>query len=182
MLEQVTRHIANYQEVKSQAEQLIQETHAQADALQGFMGRRSKDAVSAPQKPANPTDGQCLSGAFLGSEAVKEAMTEISSYNILITAAESAGDSETRLYAKRSETKRRPWSSGSEGSLARQPKRMLWEDLQLLKGRDGRRAESLEAHGERKDTVTSAKFIVHAKISGEPRCSKTRTPSAAQFL
>lgn len=96
MLEQVTRHIANYQEVKSQAEQLIQETHAQADALQGFMGRRSKDAVSAPQKPANPTDGQCLSGAFLGSEAVKEAMTEISSYNILITAAESAGDSETR--------------------------------------------------------------------------------------
>ena len=40
---------------------------------------------------------QCLSGAFIGTEPIKRAMTELSGYNVIITAAaDAAGDSETR--------------------------------------------------------------------------------------
>ncbi len=96
MLEQVARHIANYPEIKAQAEQLIQETHAQAAALQDYMEQRSGESIIVPKQPANSVQEQSLSGAFVGSEAVKRALTEISTYNILLAAAESAGDSETR--------------------------------------------------------------------------------------
>ncbi len=96
MLEQVARHIANYPEIKAQAEQLIQETHAQAAALQDYMERRGGDSIVVPDQQADSIEKQSLSGAFIGSEAVKQALTEISTYNILLAAAKAAGDSETR--------------------------------------------------------------------------------------
>ncbi len=60
------------------------------------MERRGGDSIIIPEQPANSVQEQSLSGAFVGSEAVKRALTEISTYNILLAAAESAGDSETR--------------------------------------------------------------------------------------
>ena len=95
MLEELSRHIENYPEIRAKAEQLIQQTQAQAATLQDYM-ETATDSVLAPQKPVNPADEKSLSGAFVGSETVKHAMTEISSYNILLAAAESVGDSETR--------------------------------------------------------------------------------------
>jgi ferritin-like metal-binding protein YciE len=95
MLEELSRHIENYPEIRAKAEQLIQQTQAQAATLQDYMERGANSNL-VPQKPANPADEKSLSGAFVGSETVKQAMTEISSYNILLAAAESVGDSETR--------------------------------------------------------------------------------------
>lgn len=43
---------------------------------------------------------KALSGAFAGTESAKQSMTEISSYNVLIAAAEAAGDSENRAVCK----------------------------------------------------------------------------------
>lgn len=95
MLDTVARHISNYPEVKTQAEQIIHETGRQAAALQNYVEHRGGDPATIT--PANLTaDQQSLSGAFVGTESVKRAMREISSYNILIAAAHAAGDNETR--------------------------------------------------------------------------------------
>jgi ferritin-like metal-binding protein YciE len=96
MVEDLSRHIENYPEIRAQAEQLIQQTQVQAATLQDYMERASTDSILVPQKPANLANEKSLSGAFVGSESLKHAMTEISSYNILLAAAESVGDSETR--------------------------------------------------------------------------------------
>lgn len=70
--------------------------------LQNYMKRESGDSILVPHQPASSADEQSLSGAFVGSESFKHTMTEISSYNILLAAAESVGDNETPLFAIRS--------------------------------------------------------------------------------
>jgi ferritin-like metal-binding protein YciE len=96
MLERVARHIEACPEIKARAETLIREVSAQASAMQEYVGQQGGKPGVVSQTPASPSEEQILSGAFVGSETVKRAMTEISSYNILIAAAESTGDSETR--------------------------------------------------------------------------------------
>lgn len=91
MLERVARHIEKHPEVRARAETLIQEVGAQASAVQEYVGSQAQ-----PILRASPAEAQSVSGAFVGSQAVKRAMTEISSYNILLAAAESAGDAETQ--------------------------------------------------------------------------------------
>jgi ferritin-like metal-binding protein YciE len=63
--------------------------------VQDYMEQRGNQPAIFSQ-PANPSEKQSLSGAFVDSKAVKRAMTEISSYDILLAAAESAGDAETQ--------------------------------------------------------------------------------------
>lgn len=93
ILERVASHIEKHPEVKARAEKLIQDVGAQAAAVQDYVGEHGKQPIVV--SPAAP-EAQSLSGAFVGSESVKRAMTEISSYNILLAAAESAGDAETQ--------------------------------------------------------------------------------------
>lgn len=95
MLKAFAKHLENFPEIKAQAEQLIRETGDQAGAIQDYVEQRSEESILV-SSPPGATDDQSLSGAFIGSEALKRAMTEISGYNILLAAAESAGDSETR--------------------------------------------------------------------------------------
>ncbi len=97
MLRALAKHVERFPEIKEQAEQLIRETGEQADLLQEYVEQHSNESATTSPMPVNPTEAQSLSGAFVGSEAVKRAMAEISSYNILIAAAQSAGDSETRI-------------------------------------------------------------------------------------
>ncbi len=96
MLERVARHIEKQPEVKARAETLIREVGAQASAVQDYVGQLTNQPIILAETPTDSDETQSLSGAFVGSEAIKRAMTEISSYNILLAAAESAGDAETQ--------------------------------------------------------------------------------------
>lgn len=96
MLKAFDKHLEYYPEIKAQAEQLIRETRDQAAALQSYVQQRSQDSVIVPPNASNATEERSQSGAFIGSESVKRAMAEISSYKILLAAAESAADTETR--------------------------------------------------------------------------------------
>lgn len=95
MLKALARHIENYPEVKAQTKRLLKETGEEAAVVQDLVERRGGDTTTLKAGQPAATD-QCLSGAFVGNEAVKRAMTEISSYNIIIAAvAGAARDSET---------------------------------------------------------------------------------------
>ncbi|MBI1867696.1 MAG: DUF892 family protein [Methylocystis sp.] len=98
MLETLARHIENYPEVKAQTQRVLRETREAAGIVQDAIERRGGDTSTLKDSAAPPGPGeQSLSGSFVGDEAVKRAMTEISSYNILVAAAAdaAAGDSET---------------------------------------------------------------------------------------
>jgi ferritin-like metal-binding protein YciE len=76
MVEELSRHIENYPEIRAKAEQLIQQTQAQAATLQDYM-ERATDSVLAPQKPVNPADEKSLTRA--GCDTIRrqeEAMIE----------------------------------------------------------------------------------------------------------
>jgi ferritin-like metal-binding protein YciE len=97
MLKALARHIENYPEVKAEAKRLLAETEEQASVVQDTLERRGEDMSTLRDLEGQPRASEhCLSGAFVGNESVKRAMTEISGYNILIAAAGAAGDSEMR--------------------------------------------------------------------------------------
>jgi ferritin-like metal-binding protein YciE len=96
MLAALDRHIRNYPEVRAEAKRVLRETREQADVIQDSIERRGGDMSILELGQPAATD-QSLSGAFVGTEATKGAMTKLSGYNIIIAAAaDAAGDSETR--------------------------------------------------------------------------------------
>lgn len=99
MLKALARHIENYPEVKAEAKRLLKETSEQAAVVQDAVEQRGGDASILNEGQPGATE-RALSGAFVGTESAKQSMTEISSYNVLIAAAEAVGDSETRAVCK----------------------------------------------------------------------------------
>ena len=98
MLNALAQRIENYQEVKAKIERHLQDAQEQAVALQVYVEQqRNKDAITWKQSAEQRvTMGHGFSGEFAGNEFMKRAITEISCYKILISAAASVGDSETR--------------------------------------------------------------------------------------
>lgn len=104
MLTKFAGRIENYPELKSQIQRHIEETRGQARRLKQCLDRYGdttstlKDAFGRMMAFA-----QGMSGAFVDDEIIKGSMAaytfehmEIASYRILIAAAESLGDTETR--------------------------------------------------------------------------------------
>lgn len=109
MLSALAKRIENYPEVKAQVERHIEETRRQARDLRGCIERRGGDSSTFKDLMGKfVAMGQGLSGVVVGDEIVKGAMAtytfehmEIASYNVLIAAAETVGDSQTRSVCER---------------------------------------------------------------------------------
>lgn len=114
MLKALARHIENYPEIKIEAKRLLKEASEQAAVVQDALEQRGGDASDLSESQPGATTETALSGAFVGTESAKRSMTEISSYNVLIAAAEAAGDSETRAVCKAILRLRKRWRSGSK--------------------------------------------------------------------
>jgi ferritin-like metal-binding protein YciE len=97
MLDALAEGIEHYPDVKAQIERHLQEAREQVSALQGYVEQFGEGAQTWKESARQcAVMGQGLSGVFLGGKFVKRAITEISCYNILIAAAASLGDDETR--------------------------------------------------------------------------------------
>lgn len=103
MLKATAGRIENYPLLKSRIEQHIGETHAQAERLARCIERRGTSTSSVKDIAGKlMATVQGLSGIFVGDEVIKASMAsytfehmEISSYRVLIAAAEEAGDALT---------------------------------------------------------------------------------------
>jgi ferritin-like metal-binding protein YciE len=99
MLEALAEHIENYPDVEAYTKRLLRETREQAATLQDYLAtQRSQDASTSEETVGQPgATEQCLSGPFVGTEAVRRTMTEVSGYNILIASiADATEDDELR--------------------------------------------------------------------------------------
>jgi ferritin-like metal-binding protein YciE len=98
MLEALAEHIENYRDVEAQTKRLLRETREQTKTLHDHLAQRSEDAsTSKGSVGQSAATEQCLSSAFVGTEAARRAMTEVSGYNILIASiADATEDDELR--------------------------------------------------------------------------------------
>ena len=104
MLSSQAQRIEHYPELKERIEQHIRETQHQAELIEGCIRRCGGDPSSTKDMAGKMTAMmQGMSGLAAGDEVVKGAMAgytfehfEISSYRVLIAAAEEAGDHETK--------------------------------------------------------------------------------------
>lgn len=97
MLAGLSRHIESYPEIKAEAKRVLRETREQAAIVQDAVERRGGDTSILEEGGQPGAAEQSLSGAFIGTEPIKRAMTKISGYNVIIAAAADAShDSETR--------------------------------------------------------------------------------------
>jgi ferritin-like metal-binding protein YciE len=96
MLDALARHVQSYPNERARTKRLLQETREQAAMLQNCLKRLGED-TSKDSAGQSDTAERCLSGAYMGAEAVKRAMTEVSAYNVLIASiADTAEDKEIR--------------------------------------------------------------------------------------
>lgn len=104
MLTSTASRIERYPELKARLEQHAEETRRQADLIRSCLERR-REGTSALKDLAGKVTatGQALSGLFTSDEVVKASMAsytfehmEIASYQALIAAADSIGDTETK--------------------------------------------------------------------------------------
>ena len=104
MLSGTASRLENYPELRARIQQHIKETERQADLVRGCIERRGGSTSTIKDAGAKLIAmGQAMSGMFVGDEVMKgsiasfafEAM-EISSYKILIEAADHIGDQETK--------------------------------------------------------------------------------------
>jgi ferritin-like metal-binding protein YciE len=104
MLTGMAGRIENYPQLKAQVERHIQETRDHTRLVHECIERRGSSTSVVKDVAAMMTGlGQALSGLFVSDEIVKGALAsfsfenmEIASYEILIAAAEQAGDLETK--------------------------------------------------------------------------------------
>jgi ferritin-like metal-binding protein YciE len=104
MLTGMAQRIENYPQLKAQVERHIGETRNHANLVQQCIDRSGSSTSMVKDVTGKLTGlGQALSGLFVSDEIMKGALAgysfehmEIASYQILITAAEQAGDMETR--------------------------------------------------------------------------------------
>lgn len=95
MLEALAAHIENYPDVEARTTRLLRETREQAATLRGYLAQSSEDASTSQETASQPgATEQCLSSAFVGTEAVRRAMTEVSGYNILIASIADATEND----------------------------------------------------------------------------------------
>jgi ferritin-like metal-binding protein YciE len=103
MLSGQASRIKNYPELKARIQVHLEETKNQAKRLRACIERRGGSTSTIKDAAAKMVAmGQAMSGLFVGDEIVKGSLAsytfehmEIASYNILIAAAETVGDSET---------------------------------------------------------------------------------------
>lgn len=104
MLTGMAQRIENYPQLKAQVERHIEETRNHANLVQQCVERHG-GGISKVKDIAGKLIGlgQALSGLFVSDEIVKGALVgysfehmEIASYEILIAAADEAGDIETK--------------------------------------------------------------------------------------
>lgn len=103
MLKAQASRLENYPELRQRIEQHVSETQSQARRLEECIGRLGSDTSSMKDTAGKMTAMmQGMGGVFAGDEVVKGAMAgytfehfEISSYTVLIAAAEAAGDQQT---------------------------------------------------------------------------------------
>jgi ferritin-like metal-binding protein YciE len=104
MLTGMARRIENYPQLKTQIERHIEETRNHANLVQQCIDRSGSSTSTVKDIIGKVTGlGQALSGLFVSDEIVKGALAgysfehiEIASYEILIAAANEAGDMETK--------------------------------------------------------------------------------------
>lgn len=104
MMEALVKRIETYPELRQRIQRHIEETRGQADQLARCIQRLGGDTSVLKDTAARfMAMAQGLSGVFVGDEIVKGAMAsytfehfEISSYRVLIAAAEAVGDMETK--------------------------------------------------------------------------------------
>ena len=104
MLTGMAGRIQNYPELKARIERHIGETQNDARLVQQCIDRRGSSTSTMKNIAGKIMGmGQALSGLFVSDEIVKGALAgysfeamEIASYQILIAAAEQAGDQETK--------------------------------------------------------------------------------------
>jgi ferritin-like metal-binding protein YciE len=104
MLANTASRIDNYPELKQQIERHLDITKTQAERLQACIERHDTGTSAVKDVAARMVGmGQALSGLFVGDEVVKASMAsfafeemEIAAYKSLMTAAEQAGDQDTR--------------------------------------------------------------------------------------
>ncbi|MFB8829670.1 ferritin-like domain-containing protein [Azotobacter salinestris] len=108
MLESLSDRIENYPQLKVRIDQHLQETRWQKAQIESCINRLGSSPSAFKDMAAKVVAfGQGLSGVVMTDEVVKGAMSsyifenmEIASYRIIIAAAETAGDAETKRIAQ----------------------------------------------------------------------------------
>ncbi|MEJ8571469.1 ferritin-like domain-containing protein [Microbaculum marinum] len=104
MLKGMTSRLEHYPDLRARIEQHIGETQNQADRIRGCIEKRGGSTSTVKDAGGKLLAmGQALSGLFVSDEVMKGAIAgyafenmEIASYEILIAAAEEAGDHDTK--------------------------------------------------------------------------------------
>lgn len=108
MLESLSDRIENYPQLKTRIDQHLEETRWQRAQVESCITRLGSSPSAFKDMAGKIVAfGQGLSGLVMSDEVVKGTLSsyvfenmEIASYRILITAAEMAGDSETKRIAQ----------------------------------------------------------------------------------
>jgi ferritin-like metal-binding protein YciE len=109
MLTALAGRTGDYPEVKALIEKHLAETQRQAESLQECIKRRGGDTSTLKDMAGKVIAfGQGMSGMFVEDEIVKGAMAsytfehmEASAYRVLIAAAETVGDAQTKVVCER---------------------------------------------------------------------------------
>jgi ferritin-like metal-binding protein YciE len=109
MLTSLASRTRDYPDVMTRIESHLVETRGQIEALEECIKRRGGDTSTLKDLAAKMVAlGQGISGMFVEDEIIKGAMAsytfeymEVAAYRVLIAAAESVGDTQTRAVCER---------------------------------------------------------------------------------